>query len=253
MPSHKCILEQKNVVVVETKESSELLINKNKSVLQESLDTNYPSVPCDSWIPCFLMKLQKNVVVVETKESSELLINKNKSVLQESLDTNYPFGNAFLSKSGLLSCQDWHEEAIGKLQEEARYRKVTTVGHGHGSGKNILIILHLTTKQLYSSLSQPRPGAQELNSKSEPMEVMYSLIELEEDSEPIEATTSFIVSNEDVTTLPVAEANNLVVLPIENLDISKEETETVVSLENNERQTITNSVPKNTQKRKYQI
>ncbi|EFX67920.1 hypothetical protein DAPPUDRAFT_330601 [Daphnia pulex] len=86
-----------------------------------------------------------------------------------------------------------------------------------------------------------KPGAQELNSNSEPMEVMYSLIELEEDSEPIEATTSFIVSNEDVTTLPVAEANNLVVLPIENLDISKEETETVVSLENNERQTITNS------------
>jgi hypothetical protein len=61
------------------------------------------------------------------------------------------------------------------------------------------------------------------------------------------------VSNEDVTTLPVAEANNLVGLPIENLDNSKEETETVVSLENNERQTITNSVPKNTQKRKYQI
>jgi hypothetical protein len=61
------------------------------------------------------------------------------------------------------------------------------------------------------------------------------------------------VSNEDVTTLPVAEANNLVGLPIENLDNSKEETETVVSLKNNERQTITNSVPKNTQKRKYQI
>jgi hypothetical protein len=83
------------------------------------------------------------------------------------------------------------------------------VGHGHGSGKNILIILHLTTKQIYSSLSQPRyiffcciyvcnpkinlclpfvfyrPGAQELNSNSEPMEVMYSLIELEEDSEPM--------------------------------------------------------------------
>lgn len=132
-----------------------------------------------------------------------------------------------------------------------------------------------STKQLYSSLSQPRyiffcfihvcnpkfnlslpfvlyrPSAQELNSNSEAMEVMYSLIELEEDSEPIEATTSFIVFNGDVTTLPVAEANNLVGLPIENLDISKEET--VVSLENNERQTITNSVPKNTQKRKYQI
>ncbi len=61
------------------------------------------------------------------------------------------------------------------------------------------------------------------------------------------------MSNEDVTTLPVAEANNLVGLPIENLDNSKEETETVVSLENNDRLTITNSVPKNTQKKKYQI
>lgn len=85
------------------------------------------------------------------------------------------------------------------------------------------------------------------------MEVMDSLIELQEYSEPIEATTSFIVSNEDVTPQSVAEANNFVGLPIENLDNSKEETETVVSLENNERQTITHSVPKNTQKRKYRI
>lgn len=112
-------------------------------------------------------------------------------------------------------------------------------------------ILHYLNLGTFFAFCLYRPSAQELNSNSEAMEVMYSLIELEEDSEPIEATTSFIVSNEDVTTLPVAEANNLVGLPIENLDISKEET--VVSLENNERQTITNSVPKNTQKRKYRI
>ncbi|KZS00081.1 Uncharacterized protein APZ42_003765 [Daphnia magna] len=56
----------------------------------------------------------------------------------------------------------------------------------------------------------------------------------------MEATNSFIVSQED--DIPVAEANNIVALPIDTLTTSKERKKTVVSLEENERQAITNRV-----------
>ncbi|KAK4025024.1 hypothetical protein OUZ56_010530 [Daphnia magna] len=99
----------------------------------------------------------------------------------------------------------------------------------------------LPMPKIYNSNSIPFYPENTVNESTTPLH--STLTDAEEqniDSEPMEATNSFIVSQED--DIPVAEANNIVALPIDTLTTSKERKKTVVSLEENERQAITNRV-----------